>query len=224
MDEVEKYFNDLLNSDNGTRIKAANYFSWLARKEYNLYSKNVFENKNCYNKLFPSLNDESEKVVCAIIQTLGCAYERYKKDQKIETELMKLFNSKNNEIKYTVSIWTKHLDNSIKYNYVFDLLEKAKSQKLISALCGHFGIKTENDIKNKAQKILLNKLETITNEHSIRIIISTIIGIRNEENILVLKKYLEGKDKNFKNIVKGRIEIHLSDQEKTKLLKELNIK
>jgi hypothetical protein len=164
MDEAEKYFNDLLNKDNETRIKAANYFSWLARKEYNIYSKKIFENTNCYTKLFSSLNDESEKVVCAIIQALGCAYGRYRKDRKIETELIRLFNSKNSEIKYMVSIWTQHIENNEKYNYIFDLLEKAKSKKLISALCGHFGLNTENDIKNNVQKILLNKLEIITNE------------------------------------------------------------
>jgi hypothetical protein len=82
MEKTEKYFNDLLNNDAEIRIKAAGYFSWLARDEYNLYSKKVFENATTYEKLLPLLNDKEPKVVCGIIQALGCAYERYRKDKK----------------------------------------------------------------------------------------------------------------------------------------------
>jgi hypothetical protein len=57
IDETEKYFNDLLNKNDEIRLEASRYFSWLARKEYNNYSKNIFENINTYEKLYPLLYD-----------------------------------------------------------------------------------------------------------------------------------------------------------------------
>jgi hypothetical protein len=160
---------------------------------------------------------------------LGCAYSRYRKDKRIENELFKLFYSKNNKIKYTVSVWTKYFENIEKYDYVFETLEKAKSKELIEALCCHFGLNSfglyvENNIKNKMQKILLDKLETITNEYSVKKIIETLVFVRNEENIPILKKYLETGNEEIKEIFRIKIKMYVPKDENEELLQELNIK
>jgi acetone carboxylase gamma subunit len=223
IDETEKCFNDLSEKNDEIRLEAAKYFSWLARKEFNLFSKKIFEDINSYKRLYPILNDENPEIVCYIISALGAAYTRYREEQKIENELIKLFNSTNKKIILYTSIWTQLFENDEKYNYVINLLEKAKSKELIKALCGHFGINTNDNMKNKVQKILLQKLETIKNEYSIRVIIGVLLGIRNNDNIKTFKKYIEPKDNSFKEMVKWGIKIYIPEREMGKVLKELNI-
>ena len=221
---AEDYFENLLNNDTRVRIKSAEYFSWLARKEYNTYSKNIFENINTYDKLLPLLNDDEPKVVCGIIQALGCSYERYRKDKRIEKELLKLFNSKNNDIIYNVCVWSSDIENNAKYNHIINLLEKTKSQKLLSVLCRYFNFNTENNMKNRVQDILLNKLETVKNEYSMKIIIGTLVRIRNEENMDKLRKYIEKQPNACKEMIKYQIKINVRAIEKDKVENDLNIK
>ena len=222
--KAEENFKNLLNDDVKIRLEAAKYFSWLARNEFSFYRKEIFDNPKTYEKLLPLLNDNEPKIVCQIIHALGCAYERYRKDKKIETEFIKLFHSKNNEIINTVSIWARDIENNEKYKYVINLFKKAKSKKLISALCNYFDYNTENNMKNEVQNILLNKLETIKNEYSIKVIMGTLIRIRNKENINKLRECIEIQSEDFKEMVKWQIKINVPESEKKKVEKDLNIK
>ncbi|MDR1626871.1 MAG: hypothetical protein LBT33_10070, partial [Spirochaetia bacterium] len=125
---------------------------------------------------------------------------------------------------YAVTVWSYFIESDEKYNYVIKLLEKAKSKKLISALCRYFDFNTEKNMKNEVQKILLNKLETIKTEYSIRTIIGTLVRIRNEENIANLKKYIEIQSPDFKEMVKWEIKINVPEIERGKIENDLNIK
>ena len=168
---AERNFNDLLNNDENIRLKAAKYFSWLARNEYSNSRKEVFDDKETYEKLYPLLNDENKKVVCEIVMALGCGYRRYNAEPKIVDELLKLYDSKDKNILYYTIIWTVGLENEEMYNKIFALLEKEKSKKMIQDLFEHFSVRnTDENIRNRLQKILLEKIKTIKNNDVIKII------------------------------------------------------
>jgi hypothetical protein len=167
---AENYFNDLLSNDTNIRLKAAKYFSWLARNEYSIFRKEVFNKTNIYEKLYPLLRDEYPKIVCEIIAALGCGHVRYKKDKRIEKELLNLYNSKNKDILYMAIVWTAHIKDNKKYDFILSLLGKTKSQKMIKELSSHFGEGVEIEINNKAIKIFLERMKTIKNEKTKKVI------------------------------------------------------
>jgi hypothetical protein len=224
-EKAECNFNNLLNDDENIKLKAAKYFSWLARNEYSIYRKEIFDDKLTYQRLFPFLHDKNPKIVCEIISALGCAYDRYNSDKKIVNELRKLYDTKDKNILYYTIIWTRGMENEEIYNKIFVLMEKAKSKKIIEALCTHFRKNdTEEIIKNKVQKILIKKLETVKNTDSIKIIIRTIVETITDENVINLKYYLKDQTEEIKNIVNEKIRIYISKDEQIKILKKLNIK
>ena len=221
MDEIGQYFNDLLDKEESIRYKAAKYFSWMARKEYNNSSKNIFENIITYEKLYPLLHDNNIKIICEIIAALGCANERYRKDEKLETELIKLFNSSDKDILYMASVWTRSINRDEKYKHVINLLEQSKSRKTIKALCEHFVKNIEYDMKNKLKNILLKKLDAIKNNDTKKIIIRELIGtIYGEKRI----KYASIHSNDFIENIKEKMEIYFNETEKEKIMKIINIK
>jgi hypothetical protein len=191
IEAAERNFNDLLSDDVNVRLKAAQYFSWLARNEDSDYRREIFEMEGTYEKLYPLLEDENKKIVCEIIAALGCGYLRYNQDPRIVDELLALYDSTDKDVLYMAVVWTAYIKTDKKYPPLTMLLEKAKSKKLIGAICEHFNDSSDDKRNDLIQETLLKKLGEIKNTYSIKIIINTILNTINDKNMVNLKTFMQ---------------------------------
>ncbi|MDR2106565.1 MAG: hypothetical protein LBP24_04075 [Coriobacteriales bacterium] len=191
IEAAERNFDDLLSNDATVRLKAAEYFSWLARDEGSDCRGEIFEREGTYEKLYPLLKDENKKIACAIIAALGCGYLRYNQDPRVVDELVALYDSTDKDILYMAVRWTAYMDTAKEYAKLSALLEKAKSQKLIEAICEHFNDSPDDKANNLIQEALLKKLGEVKNAYSIKTIVGTILNTINDKNMINLKTFVQ---------------------------------
>ena len=179
----KEQLDNLYSKDETLRISSAKHFSKLARDEGSVFRGMFFKYPKTFELLLPSLKDENLKVVRDIIVTLGCAYNRYFKDPRIETELFKFYNHNDKEILTFAIIWTSGIEKDEKYDYIFPLLEKKQIAKVLEALCNHFRAHTKIEIKRKALPILIDCLDRKLTNSTKNKVIRTIVDILDDNTI-----------------------------------------
>lgn len=167
------------------RISSAKHFSKLARDEGSVYRGFFFKYAKTFEMLFPALKDENLKVVRDVIVTLGCAYNRYFKDPRIEKELYKFYNHKDKEILTFAIIWTSGIEKTEKFEFIFPLFKNKQTTKTLEALCLHFRDSTSTQIKKKAIPILIQCLERKLTDSAKNNVVRTIIRLLDENTVEV---------------------------------------
>jgi hypothetical protein len=204
---------NLYSKDENLRISSAKHFSKLARDEGSIFRGMFFKYPKTFELLFPALKDENLKVVRDIIVTLGSAYDRYFKDPRIEKELYKFYNHKDKEILYYTIIWTSGITKDDKFDYIFSLLEKKQTSKILEALCQHFRENKKKEINKKALPIFIECLERkLTNSTKFEIA-RTIIRILTDDMVEVFNGKINLKNNSeLKKLFKDSIERYCSKE------------
>jgi hypothetical protein len=194
---------NLYSKDENLRMSSAKHFSKLARDEGSVFRGLFFRYPKVFELLLPALNDENLKVVRDIIVTLGCAYDRYFKDPRIEKALYKFYNHKDKELLYYAINWTTGITKDDKFDYIFSLLESKQTSKILEALCQHFRDDTKKEINKKALPVLIECLERkLTNSTKFEIV-RTITRILTDETIEIFNDTINlNSNSELKNYLK----------------------
>lgn len=205
----KEQFDNLYSKDEGLRVNSAKHFSKLARDEGSVFRGMFFRYPKTFELLFPALKDENQKVVIDIIITLGCAYNRYFKDLRVERELYKFYNHTNKEVLISVIIWTSGINKEEKFDYIFPLLETKQTAKVIEALCEHFGPNNDETIKRKALPILIDCLERKLPQSTKYKVATKIAHILEEDHIELFKDKLNlNSNKELKEVFREVINLY----------------
>lgn len=205
----KEQLDNLYSKDEGSRVNSAKHFSKLARDEGSVFRGMFFKYPKTFELLFPALEDENQKVVTDIITTLGCAYNRYFKDLRVERELFKFYNHKSKEVLISAIIWTSGINKDEKYDYIFPLLETKQTAKVIEALCEHFGPNNDETIKRKALPILIDCLERKLPQSTKYKVATKIAHILDEGNIELFKNKLNlNSNKELKEVFREVINLY----------------
>lgn len=209
----KEQLDNLYSKDEALGISSAKHFSKLARDEGSVFRGMFFRYPKAFELLLPALKAENPKIVREIIATLGCAYNRYFKDPRVEKELYKLYSHKNKEILTFAINWTKGIEKDEKFDYIFSLLEKKQPAKILEALINHFNSKTNPEIKKKALPILIDFLEQKLTDSTISSIVRTIINILDNKTIELFKGKINlDKNKKLKELFRTQINMYCSKE------------
>jgi len=215
-------FTNLYSPDENLRLKAAKHFSKQARNENSIFREFLFSYPKTFDILLPALQDKNLKVAKEIIAALGCAYIRYFEDLRVENHLFEFYSHKNREILLATIIWTQLINKRKKYAYIFSLLKLQQPTKILEALCGHFRLDIETDLKLKAQPILLHCLKLKITDAGKNEIFKAIERTLDDETIpeFLKLKCLES-DENFSKLLLRQIESYCSRERIDFLKKKL---
>ena len=211
----KEQLDNLYSNDEALRISSAKHVSKLARDEGSVFRGMFFRYPKAFELLFPALKDENLKVVRDIIVTLGCAYDRYFKDPRVEKELYKFYNHKDKEILYYAIIWTAGITKDDKFDYIFSLLESKQTSKILEALCRHFRDDTKKDINKKALPILIECLDRKLTNSTKYEIVRTITRILTDDTIEIFNDKINLKNNSeLKKLFKESINRYCSKERK----------
>jgi len=218
----KEQFDNLYSKDEALRISSAKYFSKLARSEGSVFRGMLFRHPKTFELLFPALKAENPKIVREIISALGCAYDRYFKDPRVEKELYKLYTHKDKEILTFVINWTTGIEKDEKFDYIFSLLEKKQTAKILESLVNHFRASTNPKIKEKALPILIDFLEHKLTDSTMSSIVRRIIYILDDKTIKLFKSKINlDMNKKLKELFRKQINMYCSKEQKEFLTDEL---
>jgi len=207
--ENKLQFDNLFSSDEQLKISSAKHFSKLARGEGTFRRELLFMYPKTFQLLIPALNDTNLKVVRDIIISLGCAYQRFFKDPRVEKELYKFYNHKDKEILYYAIIWTSKITKEDKFDYIFSLLESKQTSKILEALCQHFREDTKTEIKIKTLPILIDSLDRKLPSSTKNKLIKTIIYILDDSTIELFNSKLNlNNDNELKELFVRQMNLH----------------
>jgi len=87
-------------------------------------------------------------------------------------------------------IWTSGINKEEKFVYIFPLLERKQTAKVIEALCEHFGPNNDGIIKRKALPILIDCLERKLPPSTKYKVATKMAHILEEDNVELFKNKL----------------------------------
>jgi len=174
LDEAE-CFQDLLSADTAHRIKAAAKFDKLARAEWSIYRKFLFQYPKTFDHLLPSVRDPEPRVVEHAVRALGCGFSRYLPDPRVVNAVLPIIReSKGRPLLSAVSS-TKHIIDPRKYEPLLRLLASKPNQALLTALCRHFTTETPVEYLTQAHSLLVAVLRRKINRAARNEILATLV-------------------------------------------------
>ncbi|SHG53675.1 HEAT repeat domain-containing protein [Pedobacter caeni] len=221
-EKEKEHLENLFSPDPELRQKTAAYFSKFARNSGNKFRGFFFSHPKTFEILIPALKDPDPKVVISMIQTLGCAYNRYHEDSGVQKALYELFDHADKDVLYATLIWTRFFENEERFKYIFSLLEKKQSKKMLMVLSDQFGKTDSTAIKIKAQPLLMDcyhrKIDAITRKAIVRALGRTLDESTIPEfiNLIDLKAETE-----FSELMKEQILMYEPQERIDYLIKEL---
>lgn len=221
-EKEKEHLENLFSPDLELRQKTAAYFSKFARNSGNIFRGFFFSYPKTFEILIPALKDPDPKVVISMIQTLGCAYNRYHEDSGVQKAMYELFEHADKDILYATLIWTRFFENEEKFKYIFSLLEKKQPKKMLMVLSDQFGKTDATAIKIKAQSLLMDcyhrKIDTITRKTILRALSRTL----DENTIPMFIKLVDLKAETaFSELMKEQILMYEPRERIDHLMKEL---
>jgi len=221
-EKEKENLENLFSADLELRKKTAAYFSKLARDEGSILRGFFFSYPKTFETLIPALKDPNAKVVMSIIQALGCAYNRYNQDAGVQTALYAMFEHPDKDVLYTTVIWTRFLKNEEKFKYIFSLLEKKQSKKMLKVLAEQFGETDSEAIKIKAQYLLIACFQHNSDAMTRKGILRSLIRTLDHNTIPLFIKLVDLKAEiEFSELMKEQILMYEPQERIDYLMKEL---